>query len=137
MRLRENRAPVPAVDNNSGQLGNGTYETRPEPARAGDDMDWMALAAGYGHTCGVKLGGEMLCWGYVEEGRLCSETVENPAVPTQVTVDSDWLSVTAGMSHTCAIRRPFQLTCCGYNEYGQLGDGTLESRSSPTRVPCR
>jgi len=123
-------------NNNNGQLGDGTFENRLEPVQAGDDMDWMMPAAGYGHSCGVKMDGRLFCWGYGEAGRLCTETDGDRNVPLQVGTDYGWLSVAAGMSHTCAIGRPFQLSCCGYNEYGQLGDGTHENRFAPTRVPC-
>jgi alpha-tubulin suppressor-like RCC1 family protein len=122
--------------NQSGQVGDGTFEDRNEPVRVGDDMDWMTPAAGYGHSCGVKMDGDLFCWGYAEAGRLCSDLSGDQSAPLLVGSGYEWLSVTAGMSHTCAVRYPFQLSCCGYNEYGQIGDGTHENRFFPTRVPC-
>ncbi len=123
-------------DNGNGQLGDGTFEARLEPARVGDDMDWQSAAAGYAHSCAVKLDQSLFCWGYGQTGRLCIETGEDHNAPLQVGLDRPWLAVAAGMSHTCAIASPFELLCCGENGSGQLGDGTHEDGYSPTLVDC-
>jgi len=59
-------------NNRRGQLGNGD-ETRmamATPTQVGSDTDWTAVAAGQYHTCGLRNGGQLYCWGSNDDGAL-------------------------------------------------------------------
>ena len=66
----------------SGQLGNGQNHTVSRvPARVAGNLDFTALAAGNGHTCGITTDGSAYCWGDVvigpdqcHRGITCSTT---------------------------------------------------------------
>jgi hypothetical protein len=61
-----------------------------------------ALAAGGYHTCAIRTGHVLACWG------------------DTVALDGSYTAVTAGHNHTCAIRTDQSLICWGANDYGQL-----------------
>lgn len=51
-------------ENYNGQLGQGsTYNNSRVPVRVGSAADWQDVALGQEHTCGVRSGGELYCWG--------------------------------------------------------------------------
>ncbi|MEM6731163.1 MAG: hypothetical protein AAF658_06385, partial [Myxococcota bacterium] len=43
--------------------GPGRPETSATPVRYGDDSDWTRVAVGDGHSCGVRSGTDLYCWG--------------------------------------------------------------------------
>jgi alpha-tubulin suppressor-like RCC1 family protein len=57
--------------NSYGELGNGTisYATT-IPGPVGMDADWTAVSLAFNHSCGLKNGGELWCWGSNEYGAL-------------------------------------------------------------------
>ena len=128
-------------ENDAGQLGTrtnlATPTPNPAPIQVGSAVDWVALAAGHWHTCGVKLDGTLWCWGDNQYGQLGSDAdaLQDPG-PTQVGTDTDWTSVTAGGLHTCALKADHTLWCWGDNPYGQLGvdTGTGTQAAQPTPV---
>ena len=93
--------------NNHGQLGNGGIEDKNVPTQAGTDTDWVSLAAGSDHSCGLRddgSGPSLWCWGYNEYGQLGDGSTETKNVPTQVGTDTDWVSLAASGNHSCGIR---------------------------------
>ncbi|MBK8256715.1 MAG: DNRLRE domain-containing protein [Polyangiaceae bacterium] len=92
------------------------------------------LAAGYLHTCAVRNGGEVHCWGGNGSGQLGhGGGVFVYTAPVKVVGLTDAVSVAAGDGHTCALRATGEVACWGGNFYGQLGNGT--TTSAPTPVP--
>jgi alpha-tubulin suppressor-like RCC1 family protein len=109
--------------------------------------DWVGVTAGAYHTCGLREGGTLWCWGYGEDGqRGDASTAANRTTPVQVlgtgggAAWSDWASVTAGAANdhmTCGRRTNGTLWCWGRRgTYGNLGDGgtTSQAVSSPVQV---
>lgn len=103
-----------------------------EGARA-DRRD--ALTAGLSHTCLLRAGGSVACWGSDESGQLGRGTDEDAsATPSNVPGLIDIRSISAGDAHVCALTAIGDVVCWGENSYGQLGDGTTDSRNRPTPI---
>ncbi|HSR31190.1 MAG TPA: hypothetical protein VLY63_11550, partial [Anaerolineae bacterium] len=62
-------------------------------------------ADGY-HTCGVRIDGQVECWGRPYEGQSSPPT-------------GSWAEVSAGFYHTCGVRIDGQVECWGDNYEGQ------------------
>ena len=95
---------------------------------------WAQVAAGEGHTCGVRRDHSLWCWG--EGGsRLGHGDFDDRLVPTQVGTDTNWATVGVGEAHTCAVRTDHTLWCWGWNGFGQLGLGDRDpDRYIPAQV---
>ena len=111
---------------NAGKLGVGDTNSRSEPAQVfldGDDGpgDWTWVTTGSSHTCGLRDGGELYCWGSNGSGALGMGSVGTQNTPTRVGEDL-WLAVEAGQGRTCGIRADQTLWCWGRD----LGGSTDE-----------
>ena len=131
--------------NSSGQLGDGSTGSRVIPTLVGGGgspvSDAAAVAVGGAHSCAVRTGGSLWCWGYNGLGQLGDGSTTNRTLPVQVAQAdagggfvSGVTQATAGASFTCALRAGAVL-CWGENPYGQLGNGTTSPRSAPGTVP--
>jgi alpha-tubulin suppressor-like RCC1 family protein len=125
--------------NGSGELGLGDTEDRFEPTRSGctDEecfSDWTAVAAGSFHTCAIREGGRLYCWGGGLNGQLGIGVLPETDLSKAVEVEGSWRAVAAGESHTCGIADDETLWCWGKNENGQLGLGDASRREAPERV---
>ena len=68
---------------------------------------FVAVSAGWGYTCGLRVSGEIECWGRDSDGQLDAPT-------------GPFSAVSAGSSHTCGVRESGEVECWGDNGYGQL-----------------
>lgn len=121
--------------NTYGQLGYRSPETVGDdepPASAGDvDVGGFVthVAAGFGHTCVLLMGGEVRCWGLGSGGRLGYGNThdigddESPASAGDVDIGGPVKQLVAGSFHTCALLRTGKVRCWGSNGNGQLGYG--------------
>jgi alpha-tubulin suppressor-like RCC1 family protein len=58
--------------NSSGQLGNGTTQSRNTPDVVPGLNDAVSISAGENHTCAVRADGRGLCWGRNLDGELAA-----------------------------------------------------------------
>ena len=98
---------------------------------------WVQIAAGSDHNCGIRTGGALWCWGNNGSGQLGIGNEAEQQLPRQVTTPaaSGWASVGGnGGNGTCATRTTGTLWCWGNNESGQLGIGNYTNQSLPRQV---
>ncbi len=125
-----------------GRLGLGEDADNPthEPEQVGEHSDWVAVVAGSQHTCGLRLGGSLWCWGFHNDGRLGLGDLDDDVFePQEVTEpQGEWLSLSLWSSNTCAIRDGGELWCWGRNDDGRLGLGETseEPVTEPAQVEC-
>jgi alpha-tubulin suppressor-like RCC1 family protein len=114
----------------------GTTGRRTATGRMSPGPSWAHIAAGSNHTCGIRTGGTLWCWGDNEYGELGTGNHTGQDWPRQVTTPArgGWASVTAGYDYTCAIRTDATLWCWGYNSDGELGTGNHTSQDRPQQV---
>ncbi len=65
-----------------------------------------AISAGYRHSCGIRAGGSVVCWG--------SNTYGQTDAPS-----GNFTAISAGYRHSCGIRAGGSVVCWGSNTYGQ------------------
>jgi alpha-tubulin suppressor-like RCC1 family protein len=114
-------------DNGAGQLGLGSLAGVELPTPIAEPASgWTAIAAGEGHTCGLR-GGELYCWGANDVGQLGVGSGEAEiGRPTRVGDAADYSAISLGKAHTCALRGQV-LYCWGDNALGRLGAGRLDA----------
>lgn len=122
-----------------GQLGDGGLnEFKSTPVLvAGNVVDWLAVTVGDSHTCGLRMTGQLYCWGSDAHGKLGDGgTFRDRSTPVAVAGDiTDWTSASAGGDHTCARRSTGRIYCWGSDSRGQVGDGGSNTdRSAPVLV---
>jgi alpha-tubulin suppressor-like RCC1 family protein len=121
--------------NGSGQLGNGSKQSRSTPSAVADLDDAVAISAGEAHACAVRRGGSVTCWGDGFNGQL--GTGNAPAesdVPLVVPSLADVVAVAAAQRSTCALTRGGSVLCWGANERGQLGSGSANTTPNPSPI---
>ena len=67
----------------------------PDPRPGGDRNHWVAVAAGYYHSLGLKADGSLWAWGDNVFGQLglgSADTAPHPT-PVQVGTETNWLAV--------------------------------------------
>ena len=132
-------------NNDRGQIGDGSFQTRTRPvAVSGLGSGVTAIASGYIHSCALRSGGSALCWGDNFWGQLGDGSTTLRNVPVQVNgLDSALTTIAAGgnitpdgilTGHTCGLTNTGSVRCWGDNEAGQLGDGTAMRRLTPIGV---
>jgi alpha-tubulin suppressor-like RCC1 family protein len=123
----------------AGQVGDGSNDGdgAPYPRRIGAFEDWSAVSAGGSHTCGIRHGGKLYCWGGDYTGQIGNGNGydSNVISPKRIGSLEDWSNVSAGRLHTCGVRKNGKLYCWGMDINGQVGDGDGSSdKSAPVRI---
>jgi hypothetical protein len=94
-------------------------------------LDAVGLAAGSWHTCGLRVSGQMACWGDNFAGALGDGTTTDRHTPVAVVGITDATAIAAGENHSCALRSSGEVACWGGFP---LGDGTANSSLTPVAV---
>jgi hypothetical protein len=121
------------------QLGGGdsirANASTPIPVFLSYGYTFRALAAGRGHTCGIRSDGVTLCWGDNYRGQLGRGTFgDTTDTPVAVVGDPGFVQISARGDNTCGITAGGALYCWGANESGQTGQASSLRVTVPTQV---
>jgi len=95
----------------------------------------VRISAGSGHSCMIKEGGTVSCWGSNASGQLGDQTLTNFSAPVDVVGLTNVVGIAAGGSHTCALLADGSARCWGAGGSGQLGNnGTVTKQLVPVVV---
>ena len=107
----------------------------PQDAQASPSgTDWVSVAAGYQHSCGIDTVKRISCWGRNDDGQLGNGSTTTTEFPTLISSAGDlaglqFTQVSASYTHTCALTVDGVAYCWGKNDQGQLGvTGITESK---------
>ncbi len=107
--------------NSSAQLGLGTTSARWAPTRVGSADDWLEVAAGQSHTCGLREPGLLYCWGSNAAGQLGTADGLSHRQPVRVGRANDLHALACGGDNCCVLRAHGALSCWGKNLDGSPG----------------
>lgn len=127
------------------QLGDpGAGAARATPSLVIGAPQFVSIAVGANHTCGLDTNGHAWCWGWNSAGQLGNgDDSRNlsamSATPLEVTTnlhgDSvQFTSLAGGGRHTCGVAVSGGTFCWGRNAFGELGDGSNTWHSHPGPV---
>ena len=99
-------------------------------------LDPIAIATGFKHTCAVRTGGSIGCWGSNEFGQLGSNNTSTGSFSSAQNVQgiNNAVAIATGDAHACALLVDGTVRCWGANRSRQLGDGTTQDRRTPVAV---
>jgi len=123
-------------NNNSGQLGNGSFNSGvglEEAVTVNTLSNVVAVSAGGDHSCAITSLGALSCWGRNFNGELGNGSNDASSTPV-VVIGSGVAAVSAGTSHTCALLTSGAVKCWGSNSAGQLGTGLENDSNTPADV---
>jgi alpha-tubulin suppressor-like RCC1 family protein len=107
------------------------------PPQVGSDTDWAQIALGSDHTCAVKAGGSLWCWGANGSGQLGqagNPTIVRSRPEVVLNTTAMYGEVHLGNDFECAREAGGSLMCLGVNASCQLGVGDTMDRDVPTTV---
>ncbi len=123
--------------NESGQLGDGSFNDARSPVAVSASANFVALGGGGGTTCAIDSNAERWCWGNNTQRELGdgSSVTSRPTPVEIVNGASSWLRIDGGFGYLCGQSATGELWCWGSNENGRLGIGPTPSVADvPTRV---
>lgn len=129
--------------NTNHQLGDGTNAaTQFTPVNVTNLPDAITVSAGGAHTCAIRVGGTVVCWGannQAQTGRDGDADVLTPgAILAPLDGNAVFTAISAGGEFSCARRADGAVFCWGDNDFGQFGNRTISSqRSRPEQVLLR
>lgn len=92
----------------------------------------ISMALGGQHSCVVRAGGEIFCWGKGRAGQLGVGSYPfTQSTPAPLATPINAVQVSAGYQFTCAVDANNSQWCWGANSSGQLGLGHETTQHSP------
>lgn len=101
-------------DNEFGQLGDGSTETRASPVRIGNESNWKSVSTGWHNSFAVKTDGTLWAWGEPRWRLLAkSESTAIVTAPKQADSSTDWRFVAVGSNDIAALKTDNSLWTLG------------------------
>jgi alpha-tubulin suppressor-like RCC1 family protein len=120
------------LNNHTGQLGAPTFNDLRSPnALLVDNVsDATRVATGQDHSCALRKGGTMRCWGANDFGQVGFGTPA-PAIAEKIAKDvpgiTDAVALSLGDQRTCIVHATGKVSCWGNNPNGALGAGAADA----------
>ncbi len=89
--------------------------------RATGVLRFVAVAAGWQHTCALGSNALAYCWGSNSHGQLGDGGITSRSQPKAVVQKLRFVALAAGWTHTCGITVAGEVFCWGENIIGALG----------------
>ncbi len=142
-------------DNNSGQVGDGTFVERNAAVAVGGLSNVVELDLGSGQFACARTAEGLFCWGSNRSGQLgdgaggagthgscgetgreydCSSNAVQVAAFTTDAASGLAAQVDLGLEHGCAVTEGGEVWCWGNNDAGQLGTGDVVATNTPVAV---
>lgn len=118
--------------NSTGQLGDGTTNSRFVPGQVGTST-WTAYCSGNANTIAVRTDGTLWGWGANGGAQIGDGSFTQRNSPVQIGTSTAWTSV-AGNGSTVATRSDGTLWSWGSDSNGQLGDAGTTTLTTPAKV---
>jgi alpha-tubulin suppressor-like RCC1 family protein len=119
----------------NGRLGRGGAPSNPAiPLVVSSSAQFVQVAAGGAHTCGLDTSGTAICWGAGGSGQLGDGVSMDRSTPQAVGGDTRWLVISTGALHTCAVATDQSAWCWGGNPSGQVGNSSTTDQPFPTPI---
>ncbi|WP_295795681.1 fibrinogen-like YCDxxxxGGGW domain-containing protein, partial [uncultured Microbacterium sp.] len=113
---------VPRADEVQLLLGDGSTSNRNTPVQVRNINDATKITAGAYHTCALRRGGGVKCWGYNPFGGLGDGSRSQRNTAVDVRGISNATQVSAGYYHTCVRLSNSQFKCFGYGWYHNVAN---------------
>ncbi|MGH7580841.1 MAG: RCC1 domain-containing protein, partial [Gemmatimonadales bacterium] len=98
--------------NASGQLGDGTTQSRLTPVPVAGALRFRQISAGFSTTCGVTTEFRAYCWGVNASGQLGDGTTTPRLTPVAVAGGKRFRRLDTNLEHTCGVSYPDNLVYC-------------------------
>jgi alpha-tubulin suppressor-like RCC1 family protein len=127
--------------NVSGQVGIGSRDpmTVGLPERIDAGAEYVEICTAEYHTCGLRRGGVLDCWGANSKGQLGLGDYAGRDAPTSLGDAPRFASVACGGEISCGLTDDGALYCWGANNEGALGQGEQgavgQASATPLLVP--
>lgn len=128
--------------NNEGQIGDATTNTRAYPTAAALNIEDIIvnISTGHEHTCLFTIENEIYCWGNDSAKQSGARGGAPNHTPTLITsLDGlqphDLAGLETGEQHSCAIDDEGYVYCWGDNQHGQLGIAASVPQDLAVNVP--
>jgi len=120
--------------NYSGEVGDGSQQSRLQPAAVTGRLSFTSISTGINRTCGLTTSGEAYCWGLNGQGLLGDGSDGLRTAPSRVSTEERFSMLSAGAHHSCGVAVGGPVHCWGHNGFGQVGGGTTANRPTPVEV---
>jgi alpha-tubulin suppressor-like RCC1 family protein len=116
--------------NDSGQVGDGTFQNKSTPAEVQGISNATQVEVGGESACALLATEHVECWGANRFSQLgvgmTGEELASSDVPLEVRGVSDASYLSGKSVSVCAVLTDGHVDCWGNNSHGQLGDGNHE-----------
>jgi alpha-tubulin suppressor-like RCC1 family protein len=121
-------------ENNTGQLGNGTFTSSNIPMQTPGLPSIKSCATSESSTMALATDGSVYVWGGNTDGELGIGSTSVVNFPLEHPSLNGIDSIVAGLNHFLILKNDSTVWSVGNNDYGQLGIGSNSNSYTPTLI---